>query len=177
MVRARLILAPALLGLSALSLGACQQQPAETAEATAAPEAKPGLAVTDGRLILPVVGGNPAGIYFTLTNTGDKPGTLAAVSIDGAAQAEMHETKGGTMSPVPQIEVPAGGTVKFEPGALHVMAFHLDAKLVAGGTAEMTLTFADGDKLSAPLKIESRTGGDGMAGMDHGEGMDHGSGH
>lgn len=176
-VRARLILAPALLGLSALSLGACQQQPAETAEATAAPEAKPGLAVTDGRLILPVVGGNPAGIYFTLTNTGDKPGALAAVSIDGAAKAEMHETKGGTMSPVPQIEVPAGGTVKFEPGALHVMAFDLDAKLVAGGTAEMTLTFADGDKLSAPLKIESRAGGDGMAGMDHGEGMDHGSGH
>ena len=63
------------------------------------------------------------------------------------------------------------------------MAFELDAKLVAGGTTEMTLTFADGDKLSAPLKIESRTGGGdmakGMEGMDHEEmdleGMDHGS--
>ena len=50
------------------------------------------------------------------------------------------------------------GVWMFEPGALHVMAFELDAKLAAGGTAEMTLTFADGDKLSAPLKIESRTG-------------------
>lgn len=175
MLPARLILAPAMLGLAALSLGACQQQPAETAEGTAAPDAKPGLAVTEGRLILPVVAGNPAGIYFTLANTGDKAGTLAAVSIDGAAKAEMHETKGGQMSPVPSVEVPAGGTVKFEPGALHVMAFELDAKLAAGGTTEMTLTFADGDKLSAPLKIEARTGGDGMTkGM---EGMDHGSGH
>lgn len=183
MLRARQILAPVMLGLAALSLSACQQQAAETADATTAPDAKPGLAVSEGRLILPVVAGNPAGIYFTLTNTGDKAGTLAAVSIDGAAKAEMHETKGGTMSPVPQIAVPAGGTVKFEPGALHVMAFELDAKLVAGGTTEMTLTFADGDKLSAPLKIESRTGGGdmakGMEGMDHEEmdleGMDHGS--
>lgn len=168
MVPARLILAPALLGLSALALGACQQQPADSADATAAPDAKPGLAVTEGRLILPVVKGNPAGIYFTLTNTGDKAGTLAAVSIDGAAKAEMHETKGGKMSSVPQIEVAAGGTIKFEPGALHVMAFELDDKLVAGGTAEMTLTFADGDKLSAPLKIENRTGGEAMSGMGHG---------
>lgn len=175
MLPARLILAPAMLGLAALSLSACQQQTAETADASAAPDAKPGLAVSEGRLILPVVAGNPAGIYFTLTNTGDKAGTLAAVSIDGAAKAEMHETTGGQMRAVPSIEVPAGGTVKFEPGALHVMAFDLDAKLVAGGTTEMTLTFADGDKLSAPLKIESRTGGDGMTGGM--KGMDHGSGH
>ncbi|MDP3905685.1 copper chaperone PCu(A)C [Novosphingobium sp.] len=175
MLPARLTFAPALLGLAVLALSACQQQPAGSAEATAAPEAKPGLTVTEGRLMLPVVKGNPAGIYFTLTNTGDKAGTLAAVSIDGAAKAEMHETKGGKMSAVPQIEVAAGGTVRFEPGALHVMAFELDDKLAAGGTAEMTLTFADGDKLSVPLKIEARAAGEGMAGGM--AGMDQGSGH
>lgn len=179
MLPTRLLLAPALLGLAALGLAGCQQQPAGSADATAAPEAKPGLTVTDGRLILPVVKGNPAGIYFTVANAGAKAWMLAAVSIDGAGKAEMHETQGGKMSAVPQVEVPAGGTVKFEPGALHVMAFELDDKLVAGGTAEMTLTFADGDKISAPLKIEARIGGagmgsDSMAGMDHG--MDHGSG-
>lgn len=176
MLPARLLLAPALLGLSALALAGCQQQPAGNAEATAAPEAKPGLTVSEGRLILPVVKGNPAGIYFTITNTGDKTGTLAAVSIDGAAKAEMHETKGGKMGAVPQVDVTAGAIVKFEPGALHVMAFELDDKLAAGGTTEMTLTFADGDKISTPLKIESRIGGAGM-GSDSMAGMEHGSGH
>ena len=53
MLRARQILAPVMLGLAALSLSACQQQAAETADATTAPDAKPGLAVSEGRLILP----------------------------------------------------------------------------------------------------------------------------
>jgi len=145
-------------------------------EAAATSETGP----TGGALRLSVTPDRPSAAYLTLVG-GDAPKVLTGVSSPDAERVELHETKREgditMMGAVEQIEVPAGGTVKFEPGGLHVMAFDLDAKLVAGGTAEMTLTFADGDKLSAPLKIESRTGGDGMAGMDHGEGMDHGSGH
>jgi copper(I)-binding protein len=119
------------------------------------------------------VKGNPAGGYFTLVNNGDKPVTLAAVSIDGAAKAEMHETKGGSMAPLASLEIKPGETVKFERGGKHVMAFDLDTKLAAGGTSELTLTFADGDKVSAPIKLEAAGGAmehmDGMEGMDHSE--------
>ena len=55
--------------------------------------------------------------------------------------------------------------MKFEPGKLHVMVFNPGATLKAGGTTEMTITFADGDKSSAPLKIEAAGGG--MGGMAH----------
>ena len=61
------------------------------------------------------------------------------------------------------VEIGPGASLAFEPGKLHVMVFDLDAKLQAGGETEMTLTFADGDKLSAPLRIEAAGGG-----MDHG---------
>lgn len=155
--------------LIVLALAACQQpaQPAkeEAAKAAMGPETKPGLALNEGRLVLNAVKGNPGAAYFTLANNSDKPVTLAAVFIEGAGRAEMHETTGGGMAPLKPSELAPGATVKFEPGGKHVMAFDLDPKLAPGGSAEMTLTFADGDKLSAPLKIESAGG---MDGMEHG---------
>ena len=170
--------AAALLGLAALSLGACQQQKADhkdAAAASGAPEAKPGMALSEGRLLLPAVKGNPAAAYFTLTNGGQAKVSVAAVSIAGAGKAEVHQTEGGKMSKVDALDVEPGKTVKLEPGGLHVMAFDVDPALVAGGTAEVTVTFADGDKLSAPLKIEAR--GAAQGGMGDMEGMEHGEGH
>ena len=151
-----------------LALCACQQEakaPEQAAE-SGAPDAKPGLVATDGALVLPAVKGNPGVAYFTLTNQGDKPATLAGVSIDGVEKAEMHATQGGTMVPVANVEIKPGEIVKFEQGGRHVMLFGLSDKVTAGGAAEMTLTFSDGDKLSAPLMVEAM--GD-MAEMgDHG---------
>lgn len=169
-------LAPLFLAVSLAALSACGQQPTKDKASDAAPEAKPGLTLTEGRLVLPAVKGNPAGGYFTLVNTGDKAVTLAAVSVSGAARAEMHETKGGSMAPLASLEVKPGETVKFERGGKHVMAFELDPKLAAGDSSEITLTFADGDKISAPLKLEAPGGAmhdmgnmEGMEGMDHSE--------
>jgi len=164
-------LAPLFLAVSLAALSACGQQAAKDEAGTPAPEAKTGLTLSGATLVLPAVKGNPAGGYFTLVNNGEKAVTLAAVTVSGAARAELHETKGGTMAPLASLDVKPGETVKFERGGKHVMAFDLDAKLEAGGTSEITLTFADGDKISAPLKLEAPGGG-----MDHAEGMDH-SGH
>ena len=158
-----------LLLIATAPLAACGQQAEQPA---AAPEAKPGLALNDGRLVLPAVKGNPAGGYFTLVNGGDKAVTVAAVSVTGAAKAELHETVGGTMSPIVKLEVKPGETVEFKPGGKHVMAFDLDPALAPGGTSEITLTFEGGDKLSAPLKLEAR-GAAAMEGMDHSEHSEH----
>lgn len=172
-------LAPLFLAVSVAALSACGQQPAKDEAASTVPDAKPGVALTEGQLVLPAVKGNPAGGYFTLVNNGDKAVTLAAVSVTGAARAEMHETKGGSMEPLASLEIKPGETVKFERGGKHIMAFELDPALKPGGTAELTLTFADGDKISAPLKLETPGGApQGMGqSMEHDmgdmEGMDH----
>jgi copper(I)-binding protein len=147
---------------AALALGACQQQKAGS-EAAQAPDAKPGLTVSDGVLVLPAVKGNPGAAYFALTNGSDEATSLAAVSIDGAGKAEMHETRGGTMAPMNWAQVDAGQTLRFERGGKHVMVFDLADTIKAGGTAEMTLTFSGGDKLSTPLRVEAAGGG--MEGM------------
>lgn len=167
--------------LSALVLAGCQQNTTPEAEKTAAsateaaPEAKPGITVSGGLLVLPAVKGNPGAAYFDLANGGAAASTVAAVSIDGAGKAEMHETSGGSMAPVADLAVKPGETVKFVRGGKHVMVFDIADRVKPGGTAEMTITFAGGDKISAPLKVQSMAdalGGDAagsdMAGMDHG---------
>lgn len=164
------------LGAALLLAGtvvACQQPAQPSGEgkaaAEAAPEAKPGMVLNGGTLMLPIVKGRPGAAYFSLRNGGDQPVTLAGAYIDGAAKAEIHETRGGTMSPVETLDIAPGQTREFARGGLHVMAFDLSDDLSVGGTTEITLTFSDGDKLSAPLEIQSMTGGGAMEGMDHGD--------
>ena len=160
------------LAIGIAALAACQQEtaPAEPSN----PDAKPGLSVDGGKLVLPAVKGNPGAAYFALSNSGDKAAELAAVYVEGAARSEMHETSGGKMAKIEKIEVQPGETIKFERGGKHVMAFELNDSIQAGGTTEMTLIFADGDKLSTPLAVESVIGATGevaneMDGMDHGD--------
>lgn len=165
------------LVLALLALAGCQQSKAPEAPATAAaaseaaPDAKPGITVSGGVLVLPAVKGNPGAAYFDLGNGGPAVSAVAAISIDGAGKAEMHETSGGSMAPLKELSVKPGETVKFVRGGKHVMVFDIADTVKPGATAEMTLTFAGGDKVSAPLKVQSMSdamGGD-MAGMDMGK--------
>ncbi|WP_298197801.1 copper chaperone PCu(A)C [Novosphingobium sp.] len=131
--------------------------------AAADPAAKPGLALTGGRLVLPAVKGNPAAVYFTLVNGSDKPATLAAVDVAGAGMAMLHETTQAdghsTMAELKDPVIAPGASLELAPGGKHVMLDGVPADWKPGATAELTLVFADGDKLSAPLKVEA-PGGD-----------------
>mgnify|MGYP000219773566 CR=1 FL=1 len=139
--------------------------PAEAVSESAAvdPAAKPGLTLTGGRLVLPAVKGNPAAVYFSLVNGSDKAATLAAVDIAGAGMAMLHETTQvdghSTMAEMKDPVIAPGATLVLAPGGKHVMLDGVPEDWKPGGTAELTLVFADGDKLSAPLKVEA-PGGD-----------------
>ncbi|HKT86090.1 MAG TPA: copper chaperone PCu(A)C [Novosphingobium sp.] len=164
----------------AASLAACQkpETPAspETRSAPANPDAKPGISGSRGRLVLPVVAGHPAAVYFTLRNDGPGTATLSAIHVAGAGKAQMHKTEGGSMSAVDKVDIAPGSSVEFAPGGMHVMAFGLDNSLKAGENAELTLTFSDGDKLSMPLRMETLSGGmksDAMGNHENMPGMPH----
>ena len=155
-----------LIALSVMfALAACQQQPASQDAAAAAPDAKPGMAVANGTLVLPAVKGNPAAAYFSVFNGNDKDVTLVAVSIAAAGKAEMHQSARMGMDKLDSLAIKPSWTQRFYRGGRHVMAFDLDPGLKPGGQTEMTLTFADGDKFSVPLKVEAA----GAAAMEHGE--------
>lgn len=148
------------LASAVLLLAGCSQQ------APTDPDAKPGLSVSEARLVLPAVKGNPGAAYFELENSGEKPAELAAVHVTGAGSAEMHETASGSMNRLDKVTVAAGSSVSFAPGGRHVMVFDLPESVTAGSVTEMTLSFADGDKLSAPLKVEP-AGAGAAHGSDH----------
>jgi copper(I)-binding protein len=52
-----------------------------------------------------------------------------------------------------EVAVPARGSLSFAPGGLHVMAMDLDDKLAKGGTTDVTLDFAGGDKAVFPAEV------------------------
>jgi hypothetical protein len=174
-----------LVGLSAfaLSLSGCGQPADETSPTPAAtidsaPENAPGITVTDAVVRLPAAPGRPGVAYFTVSQGSGAPRSIAAAYIEGVERAEMHETVAegsvSKMQPVKAVPIESGKSVQFKAGGLHVMLFDVADTLKAGGTTEITLTLDNGDKVSAPARIEAIGGG--MSGeMDHGS-MDH-SGH
>lgn len=166
-------------GLAAVSLAmgtAACGGPAEDTAVEAPPEGPAGITVTDGRFNMPTVAGNPGALYFTIANADAAATSILVAEVIGAGRAELHQTAqvngAMTMQETLEVPVPAGETVKFAPGGLHVMAFDLDPSMAVGGETEVTLTFSNNDKLSFPVKIlaagdEGGDEGGDKAAMDH----------
>jgi periplasmic copper chaperone A len=152
----RSILAVAVLALTAGGLAGCGQ---DQAPADAGPQAPAGITASNGRLMLPAVAGNPGAVYFDLQNSGSDNRVIRAVSVEGAGRTEMHQMAmwNGemTMQEMFQIRVPPNQTVNLEPGGLHVMAFDLGDDVTAGSTAEVTVTFVGGDRVSFPAEVRA----------------------
>ncbi len=158
--------------IPALALAACQQQ--ATAPA-AAPEGMPGVEVSNARVILPAVKGNPAAIYFDVVYNGADTAVIKGADLMGAKKTELHETVkavGKTfMDGLTPVVLKKGEALHFAPGGKHIMAFDVDPSLKPGGKAELTLLFLGGDKLTvaAELKAPGSEGAMGpMAGMYEG---------
>lgn len=122
-----------LIGPAVMAIGGCQK--------------KPVLDATDAWVRLSPVRTNPSAAYFTL-HGGAKDETLISVTSPVAIRAEMHESvnRGGvtTMAPLKTVTVPAGGTVKFEPGGRHVMLYYVNPGVKPTWTMDLRFTFADG---------------------------------
>lgn len=95
--------------------------------------------------------------YFDLTNTDEETRVLVGVTASGYAMAHLHqsaESNGvATMSAVHQIAVPAGQTLRLEPGGLHVMLMHPANAQNDGQVIDLSLEFANGQKLEVPAVV------------------------
>lgn len=146
------------LGVSGAVLAGCS----DTAEAPLQNEspapAATGLSVTNARVVLAPVAGNPAAVYFDLSYSGAAPVTLTDVAVEGAGMTMIHdyaETAGKLqMTMAGPIALAAGAPVTFAPGGLHVMAMEPSDAVKAGGTAKVTMTLSDGTTVTvdAPVK-------------------------
>lgn len=105
--------------------------------------------------------GETSAVYFVLRNTGGRDDALVGAETEVAGKAEIHETipvevpAGGAMGgmggktgghamkmrPVDKVSLPAGGSVEFRPGGLHVMLLDLKGGLGVGDRFHLTLKF------------------------------------
>lgn len=140
------LFAPVLVLAAAGGLGACQKQDPT---------------VTEGWVRLASSPDRPSAAYFTVKGGSDAT-QLSSVSSQVAIRLEMHETvnQGGMMSmkPVTSVDVPAGGTVKFEPGGKHVMIWNVNPGIKPGARMPMVFTFANGVQIEYPMVVQGAAG-------------------
>ncbi|QDH34876.1 copper chaperone PCu(A)C [Porphyrobacter sp. YT40] len=146
------------LSAGAMALSGCS----DAAEAPPAGEtsaaAAGSLTVSNARVVMAPVAGNPAAVYFDLSYSGETPVTLTEVAVEGAGMTMIHdyaESAGKMeMTMAGDISLAKDAQVSFAPGGLHVMAMQPSDALKAGGTAKVTLTLSDGTTatVDAPVK-------------------------
>jgi len=107
--------------------------------------------------------------YFTIRNTGTENDRLVAARSSAARVTELHtHEKDGDimrMKKVASIPVPAGESVAFKPGGLHVMLIGLTQPLETGDQVAITLAFEKAGTVAITAPVRKRGG---HGGHDHG---------
>lgn len=150
------ITAAAILLASTTVLAACGEAEAPVAEE---PAGVAGMTVTNARMILNAVDGNPAAVYFDLAYDGDRNTSLRKAEVAGAESTMMHdygEWEGKMqMAEMGPLMLQPGDKVSFEPGGKHVMVMGPSAEMKPGGTADVTITVIGGKTFTFPAEIKA----------------------
>ena len=122
------------------------------------------ITVTDAWVRATPPGTTTSAVYLTLTNGTGTDDALVWVSTPAAGMAEIHQVSaasaapaestgmGGAMMgmhPIEKLPLPAGGSVKLEPGSFHIMLIDVKEPLKEGATIEVTLNF----EKTAPITL------------------------
>ena len=103
------------------------------------------------------VEGNPSAGYMSL-HGGRTDVALVGVTSDDVLRMEMHETvdKNGmaSMNKLKSIPVPAGKTVKLEPGGKHLMIWGVGEGSKQRGLLKMTLIYSNDDRIEIDAVVK-----------------------
>ena len=147
----------AVLMSATLALASC----GETPEQSAAQQTTgiPGMKISNARMVLAPVPGNPAAVYFDLAYDGDDSLALNRAEVKGAKSAMFHDYgeynfKRQMMEMLP-VPLKKGDKIEFKPGSKHLMAMDVSPDLKPGGTTEATIIVSGGAKQSFPVEIRA----------------------
>ncbi|GAB3250280.1 hypothetical protein GCM10027425_07580 [Alteromonas gracilis] len=160
--------------------GADEPDAAPAAEASAAADAAPALAIGDSWI--KATDTEMTAAFGVLTNSSDEDVVIESASTDVAGLVELHEVveKDGQMVMQPKaggISVPAGGEHLLEPGGDHVMLMDLQRALEPGEEIPVTLSLSNGQTLEFTAVVKEFSGAEedymgdmseDMGGMDMG---------
>jgi copper(I)-binding protein len=138
-----------LAGLVALA-GCAQPQPSATGG---------GFITVGDAWARPAGAGQASAAYLRITNGTLDEDTLVGASTSAAASASIHRTttdaNGMTGMEAARLPIPAGQTVRLEPGGYHVMLMGLTGDLTPGGQLELTLTFEHAGPLNVRADVRA----------------------
>ena len=114
-------------------------------------------------------GSSTAAGYLAITNNGSEPDRLVGVDSNfPRAMIHKSELEDGVMKMNHQKEgvvIPAGETITFEPGGLHLMFMGLAGALKEGEKADVTLHFENSGSVPVVFNVKKRKVG--AKAMDH----------
>ncbi|WP_417594097.1 copper chaperone PCu(A)C [Parasphingorhabdus sp.] len=103
------------------------------------------------------VEGNPSAGYMNL-HGGRVDVSLVGVTSDDVLRMEMHETTEDdgvmSMTKLKSIAIPAGETVKLEPGGKHLMIWGIGEGSKKRGLLNMTLIYSNDDRIKIDAVIK-----------------------
>ncbi len=116
-----------------------------------------GITIEEAWARPPAMAGGNGAAYFLVRNDGDTADRLIAVA-SPLAMAEMHESvmaDDGTMemNPVDGVDIPAGSTVEFKRGGLHIMFMGVAEPPAVGDTVPLTLTFQNAGEITIDVPV------------------------
>jgi len=100
--------------------------------------------------------------FMTLKNNSSEDIKLIGAASDVSEKVELHTHKNDSgmmkMRRVKNIDIPAKGITKLQPGGLHIMLIGLKAPLKAGQKIQLTLIFEDKSEKQLTLPVKSMKG-------------------
>jgi len=119
--------------------------------------AQVGVVVTNAWARATVTAQTVGGVYMDIRS--NAPARLLSATSPVAGKSEIHQMRieGGVMkmTAIASVSLPAGKTVKLEPGGYHVMLMDLKRQLKAGDSVPLTLTFEGNDKTRHTVEIKA----------------------
>ncbi len=111
-----------------------------------------------------IPGAKVGGGFMTITNNGSEDDRLISATSPAAPMVQLHQmSMEGDVMKMSQIEggivIPAGQTVKLEPGKLHVMFMKVSTPFKEGETVKATLVFEKAGSVEVEFKIGPPHGG------------------
>lgn len=158
------LLAAVLLFTAVLGLTACSGSSSSGSQAKVK-----GVIVKDAWARTSPMSTGAGAAYLTIENTAGTTEKLMSVSVPAsvAASAQIHETvmvdgSGTTMAgagmmamrEVESVPIPAGGTVKLEPGGYHIMLLDLASPLKNGQKFTMNLGFLNAGVVQIEVTVK-----------------------
>jgi copper(I)-binding protein len=126
---------PGFAALAALLLVACSEQTG------------PPIVVSDVHVLAPLPGSNAGVAYLTIANRGGSAVTIRDARSPQFERVEIHETttEGGVsqMRRLDAVEIPAGGSLAFEPGGRHMMLIGMLPDTGPGSPVTIEIDYTD----------------------------------